>query len=223
MDGSFLKPSIIISRKTWDDELVEEGFTPEKIEIYDQEHAFINMTIFEDWFKDTFVPEVARRRQIFDYSGPAFLIMDNCTTHAGEQYEALAAANKIEPIWLPAHSSNQLQMLDLSIFGITKRKIARVNRLEQVNVQTEHIVQVVNSFMSAACPHNVIESFRNAGFSLKRDANNRILCHVTPESARCLFEPIEETPELEEDDPNVEEFQNRCARMIGATIVNGQP
>jgi hypothetical protein len=48
MNGSFLKSSITISRKRWDDKLVEEGFISEKIEIYNQEHAFINMTIFDD-------------------------------------------------------------------------------------------------------------------------------------------------------------------------------
>jgi hypothetical protein len=218
MDGSFLKPSMIISRKTWDDELVEEGLTGEKIEIYDQENAFINMGIFEDWFKDTFVPEVQRRRQLYGYTGTAFLIMDNCTTHAGQDYEALALANQIEPIWLPPHASNQLQMLDLSIFGITKRKIARVNQLEQVNIQTDHIVKVVNSFMSAAVPHNIIKAFRNAGFTVKRDANNHIFCLVTPETARCLLQPLDELPEIEEQDPNVEVFVSRCARLIGDAI-----
>jgi hypothetical protein len=35
-DGSFIRPSIVISRKTFDDELLLDGFTPEKVEIYDQ-------------------------------------------------------------------------------------------------------------------------------------------------------------------------------------------
>jgi hypothetical protein len=88
-----------ISWKKWADELVEEGFISEKVEISDQEYALINTTIFDDCFRDTFVPEIARRRQIFSYWGPAFLIMNNCATHAGDDDEALAAANQIKPIW----------------------------------------------------------------------------------------------------------------------------
>jgi hypothetical protein len=103
-------------------------------------------------------------------------------------------------------------MLDLSVFGITKRLIQRINKLEAVNVQTDHIIRVVNGFMSAAVPKNIVASFRNAGISVKRDESNQIWCHVTPETARCLFEPepaLAQEAEAEED-PNIEVFQERC-------------
>jgi uncharacterized protein YjhX (UPF0386 family) len=32
-DGSYLKPALIIARKTFDDELVDYGYTPEKLDI----------------------------------------------------------------------------------------------------------------------------------------------------------------------------------------------
>jgi hypothetical protein len=44
---------------------------------------------------------------------------------------------------------------------------------------------------------------------------------VTSESARCPFEPIEGIPEIEEEHPNIEEFQIRCAEIIGEAIAIG--
>jgi hypothetical protein len=78
-------------------------------------------------------------------------------------------------------------VLDLSIFGLTKRLIARVNRFDEANVQSVQIARVVCSFMSAANPFNIMQSFRNAGISLII-ADDKLLCAVTPETARCLMD-----------------------------------
>jgi hypothetical protein len=91
------------------------------------------------------------------------------------------------PICLSPHSSNQTQDLDLSRFGVNKRLIVRINRLDIMNIQSFHIAQVVCSFMSAANPSKVVQSFKNAGLSLII-ADEQLLCMVTPETARCLFD-----------------------------------
>jgi hypothetical protein len=70
------------------------------------------------------------------------------------------------PLFLPPHNSNQPQPLDLSVFGLTKRLLIRVNRMEKLNIQTQHVGQVVCAFMSALVPLNVAKSFRNAGIDL---------------------------------------------------------
>jgi hypothetical protein len=76
---------LILSRQIYDDELVEYVFTPEKTEIYPQNHAPIDSDIFFDWLKNTFVPDGQRRRVAFDYWGPAFLLLDNCSPHCPPQ------------------------------------------------------------------------------------------------------------------------------------------
>jgi hypothetical protein len=73
-DGSCVRPALIPFRQTYDDELVEYGFPPEVIEIYSQNHAYIDSDIFFDWLKDTLVPDLQRGRVAFDYWGPAFLL-----------------------------------------------------------------------------------------------------------------------------------------------------
>jgi hypothetical protein len=93
-------------------------------------------SLFDEWVASTIVPELKRRRKKWGYSGPAFLMLDHCTAHETSQFAQLCEANRIQSIFLPPHSSNQLQVLDLSIFGLTKQVITRVNHMEGVNIQS---------------------------------------------------------------------------------------
>jgi hypothetical protein len=218
-DGSFVRPCIVISRKTFDDELLLYGFTPEKVEIYNQRNGYIDIEIFNDWVRDTFVPEIVARRERYQYQGPAFLLLDNCPSHHGRPFAELCECHKIVPIWLPPHASNQLQMLDLCIFGLTKRAIMRTNRLERVNLQTDHIVRVLGSFMSAAVPQNIVKSFANAGISLIFDDDRVIRCQITPRTTRCLLgSPLDvELPpgtSDDEDDPDIEVYLRRSGGLL---------
>jgi hypothetical protein len=98
--------------------------------------------------------------------------------------------HEIIPIWLPAHSSNQLQPLDLCLFGILKRLISRLNKIESVNIQSDHIARVYCSFFSAATPMNIIKSFKNGGLNQKLHLAKPV-CHIEPGLARCLREPFD--------------------------------
>jgi hypothetical protein len=44
-DGSYVRPCLILQRKTFDDELLVQGFTPEKVEIYSQSLSVIDIEI----------------------------------------------------------------------------------------------------------------------------------------------------------------------------------
>lgn len=218
-DGSYLKPLIVIPRKTYDADLALTGITDEKVTVYSQAKGYTNRPIFLAWLTDIFLPEVARRREALGYDGRAVLIMDNCTAHTGPEIHEACAAQGVVVCWLPPHSSNQIQPLDLSTFGITKRHIARVNRMETVNVQSRHIAEVVSSFMSAASPMNVVGTFASAGITLTLSPEGRPLCRVCPERARCLLFPIERMEVEIPTDAEVEEIERdlyveRCAEEI---------
>jgi hypothetical protein len=124
-------------------------------------------------------------------------------------------------------------MLDLCLFGVTKRIIARANRLEKVNVQTDHIVRVLHSFMSPAVPSNIVKSFPNSGRSLILDDERIIRCQITPHTARCvLSEPFElelsDGSSEDGEDLNVEMYLEAFGRLlygvgeIGSEIISGE-
>jgi hypothetical protein len=195
-NGSFLKPLIVVPRKTDDSDLALTGITDEKVAIYSQAKGYTDRPIYMAWLTEIFVPEVLRRREAFSYAGPVVLIIDNCTAHTGAEIDELCGEYGIRVCPLPPHSSNQMQPLDLSTFGVTKRLIARVNRMETVNVQSSHIAQVVSAFMSASSPLNVVGTFLSAGIALSLDAgadfsavlpgSTRDACslHLTPSRSR---------------------------------------
>jgi hypothetical protein len=102
--------------------------------------------------------------------------MDNCTAHTGPIFDESCAVHNVTPIFLPPHASNQLQMLDLCIFGVTNRHIAKVNELGKTSIQTTDIHRIRQGFYSTAMPANTVASFRNDGASLvMEDGTNALL------------------------------------------------
>jgi hypothetical protein len=197
--------------------------TSEKVQLFHQPKGYIDHNIFHDWLESTFVPELQRRRQARHYDGPAILMLYNCTAHTTPKFAEICGQYRIIPVLLSPHSSNQLQVLDFSLFGVTKRLIARVNRMEGVTVQTAHVCDVVNAFFAACTPINIVKSFRNAGISLLPDDTHEIICQITPETTRCviereglleLVEVPDEGEEGEEDDPDVTAFLEICASLL---------
>jgi hypothetical protein len=65
--------------------------------------------------------------------------------------------------------------------------------MEALNIQTQHVAQVVGPFLSAAVPPNVIQSFRNAGIDVVVD-ENYLCCRVISSLARCLLNPASLQP-----------------------------
>jgi hypothetical protein len=113
------------------------------------------------------------------------------------------------------HTSNQLQMLDLCLLGIT-----RINKLEKVTIQTDHIARALDGFMAAAIPHNIVARFRNANISLPLDSDRVIRCVVTPEAVRSLlrtpFSGALPISEEEEEDRDIKEYADQVEpRFIG--------
>jgi hypothetical protein len=184
-DGSHLRPCLIIPRQTFDEHrLAQGGYSSDKVEIYTQKKGYIDRDIFEDWVKDTLVPEIQSRREKFNYWGPAVLILDNCSAHDSQLFRDLCIEKNIHCLWLPPHSSHLLQMLDLCIFGVTKRVLARLNRGEHRYVQTDHLLKILDSFSEACAPGKIAASFRLGGVSLILDETDTLRCAVTPHKAR---------------------------------------
>jgi hypothetical protein len=58
--------------------------------------------------------------------------------------------------------------------------------MQKLNIQTQHVAQLVRAFMTAVVPVNIIKSFRNLGIDLIID-ENYLLWRVIPGLARCLL------------------------------------
>ena len=66
-------------------------------------------------------------------------------------------------MFIPAHTSDQLQPCDLGVFAIQKRWSANIQISEDLNRQTKQIVKIIDSFRMATTFKNVTAAFRRAG------------------------------------------------------------
>jgi hypothetical protein len=60
-DGSYLKPIIMIQRKTYEVDLLETGFTPANVLIVHCDCDFIDRNLFQLWAEKGLFPEIERR------------------------------------------------------------------------------------------------------------------------------------------------------------------
>jgi hypothetical protein len=148
VDGSFLRLDIEICRKTFGHEFLLHRFTSDKVQIYHGNKGYLDLQFFNDWITDTFVPDLIARRQKWSYRGLTFLTLDNCPVHHGQAFTEMCDLPHVIMIWFPLHASNQLQLLDLCIFGLTKRLIPRGNRLQNINLQADRLVRI----LTVSCP-----------------------------------------------------------------------
>jgi hypothetical protein len=118
------------------------------------------------------------------------LILDGCSVHDGDFFLDLCMEHNVVRHPIPAHSSNQVQPLDLCVFEVTKRLMTRLNRMGEANVQSVHVARLFSAFPSAWNPVSVIASFRNAGIAVHLD-DGIPMSHVDIEECRCLLGQVD--------------------------------
>jgi hypothetical protein len=114
------------------------------------------------------------------------LILDGCSAHDGDFFRDVCMEHHVVPFPIPPHSSSQVQPLDLCVFGVTKRLMTRLDKMDEANVQSVHVASLFSAFHSGCNPVNVIASFRNAGIAVHLD-DGMLMCRVDIEECRCLL------------------------------------
>lgn len=163
-DGTALRPMIVLQRETIEKELLLRGYTPDKVRLCRSETGFVNSTLFLEWGKRSFFPEMRQRRAQLDYDGPILLIMDGFGCHQTDEFLELAEAENIACRFLPPHTSDQLQPLDLGIFANQKRWQGNITVDADLNRQTKQVIKICDSYRMATTHKNVVSAFRRAGF-----------------------------------------------------------
>jgi hypothetical protein len=151
--------------------------------------------------------------------GAAVLLLDNYTAHAIRKFKAACQEHGVIACYLPLQSSNQVQPLDLSVFGITKKFMAKANQMEVMNIRIVHVARFVNAFMAAKTATNIIKTFRNSCADFDLDEHT-IRCRICPEKGRCLIGPmIERIPRPEGNgDENLIEEMTYLEKMRGIAL-----
>ena len=162
-DGGAVKPLIVVQRETLDVEFREAGYTSDKLLLSKSDTGYITSSIFQEWVEKCYLPDLWQKRLSYGYWGPAILGLDGCSCHASQLViQILGRANVILK-FLPAHSSDQLQYLDLGIFAVCKLRYAQEYVYSDYSRQTRHLIKIFNGWRAATMPDNVIAAFRRGG------------------------------------------------------------
>ena len=162
-DGDTLKPMVIVPRDTMECELILRGYTVDKIHFAHSDKGYMTTELFLLWAEKSFFPEIRHKRAIHDYYGPAILILDQFGSHCNDTFVSMCEEENIVCMFIPAHTSDQLQPCDLGVFAIQKRWCSNIQISEDLNRQTKQIVKIVDSFRMATTFKNVTAAFRRAG------------------------------------------------------------
>jgi hypothetical protein len=176
-NGRALRPLIILSRKTIEEELLLWGYSRDNFDAQYQENGFISMKLFEYWIQTTLLPYVRETKERMNYSGLSVLIIDGCTAHQSRNLENDLLSEEVLLLFLPAHCSDQIQPLDLLTFAIMKAKTTHKNHTYAISNQTRDIMSLMDGWRSATTPHKVIGAWRRAGVQTKL-VDGQVRCEV---------------------------------------------
>ena len=169
--GDFLKPLFILPRKTIDTEVFDE-ISPEDVMFYETKTGFINTEAFCQWFDEVFITFIVEKRDKTGYNGKAVLIMDGFIAHhkcvEDSERARILEMNNIIVLFIPPHSSDQIQPLDLITFNLQKLWKSRITLEKSYSYQTKQIVETYNSLYMASAPHFIKSAFERAGILRSR-------------------------------------------------------
>ena len=122
LDGSFIKPVLVVQRKKIENELMLMGIKDSNCLIVYQECGFINDSIFYHWAEKILFPEIKKRKSEIKSEKNAVIILDNFLSHCSPEFHEKCEKEEIKFLYIPPHSSHLLQPLDLVTFSILKKK-----------------------------------------------------------------------------------------------------
>ena len=114
------------------------------------------------------------KRKRLNYWGPALLIMDSFRPHYNSLNKVSMPNLNLYILFIPAHSSDQTQPLDLDTFGLSKRNTYKITDDTPASRVVNQLNKIVSSLWMASNPAFVVKAFRSAGIC--RENGNLVCC-----------------------------------------------
>lgn len=174
-----------VPRSTIETELLLAGYTMDLVVLAHSESGFITRDLFNRYLTDVLIPHINMRRWELNYHGHAVLILDNCSCHCSPEILEQFDANNLRLVTLPPHSSDQLQPLDVGLFGNMKAAQSGVHVPEEMTAQSRQVIRILSGFYATFHQLAITSAFRRAGVSLRCESCH-LFCIVTPATCRAL-------------------------------------
>jgi hypothetical protein len=163
----FVRPLIIVNRKTMDDDLLPFGFPSGLLrKIIFSETGYATSDVFEVYVKD--IPQVCKLRRAEKLpDAKAGIFLDGHYSHENSKALAALKENNIETYLLPPHSSHLIQPLDQSFFANWKKEYKCRKPTTTLKPLSSRIIHAANCFQRVSTFRSIIGSFGQAGIKIK--------------------------------------------------------
>jgi hypothetical protein len=162
--GSYCTPYIVTS-VTVPPGLLLSGLRIGKDVIFRQNSKpYVDSKTFDDFLLAVFFPAITKTRNELNLDNDeAVLLMDNCGSHTKQQTIELLTAQRIRIITFAPHTTNIFQILDISFFGILKRRKAQFFETEDGTKVYQQLMKLLHCFYETANWFTITGSFKKAG------------------------------------------------------------
>ncbi|KAK8896170.1 hypothetical protein M9Y10_014064 [Tritrichomonas musculus] len=124
------------------------------------------------WFEESFFPYLRNLRILYNYQGPAVIILDGYKSHENCLNSLDLESQNLIIHYLEPHSSEQTQPLDISIFGAMKRYNSNYKMKSDLSYITNQILKIQGSLFCVCNPIICHSAFRAIGIIPIRYSEN---------------------------------------------------
>ena len=132
--GDFRLPLVVIHKYINPRALKHCNLETLPVDYYGQKKAWMDSSIFKNWFKTKFVPRVKHYLSTKGLPAKALLLMDNAPSHPSTE-ELCSRDGLIKTMFLPANTTSLIQPMDQGVLYNLKRRYKR-NSLEMILYET---------------------------------------------------------------------------------------
>ena len=138
--GNHIKPLIVTKRVSLELEILRYNISNDRIMIATTDKGYITQETFNQWIEQCFAPHVRNMRAKYNYDGPGLVILDGASQHFSKEFFQMMEKLNIYVVFIPPHSSNQVQPLDLGTFHVHKE---RIRHTDLDNMDDSHFVSII--------------------------------------------------------------------------------
>jgi hypothetical protein len=175
-DGSALKPLVILSTGSIFGEILEAGYTEDKVVFLYQNHGFMTKRLFKYWAQNIFFPYVNLKRAQFAYTGYAILLMDQFSGHEYDIFEEDCIKHHVLTRPLVPHTSHLSQPLDQIIFSIFKQRYSSIRFNKFAVSAGNRIIRILRAWFQTICADLITSTFTAAGIVPDRILYGTVMC-----------------------------------------------
>ncbi|XP_015431457.1 PREDICTED: jerky protein homolog-like [Dufourea novaeangliae] len=173
-----------------------------------QQQAFMDQTVFADWYQNYFKPDVMKYQLHNGTCGKVVLLLDNSREYNIQYLEELQGDERFQIVFLPPNTSHLLQPID-QVLEKTK-KAYRHKMLNRAMSYPDGIQEFYSNYDLKDCIHLLYEAWLEMSVLDIQNSWKNLIKQVAEGEPENLFESTLEIIDIEEQEERTTDFLSKC-------------